>query len=296
MRVFVTGASGFIGSALVPELFGDGHQVLGLARSDAAASALEAAGAQVQRGSLVDPHSLRDGARAADGVIHLAFKHDFSDFVGAVDTDQQAIAALGEALADTGRPLVIASGILGAAPGRTATERDVPDPANNLRARSAQQTLALEERGVRPVVVRLSPTVHDLNDPGFVRTLVEVARRQGVSGYVADGLNRWPAVHRQDAARLFRLALESAPAGSVLHAVAEEGVAAREIAATIGQRLQVPVQSIASDDAAAHFGWIGRFFSADAPASSAQTRASLGWEPTHRGLMADLEHGDYFRP
>ncbi len=296
MRVFVTGASGFIGSALIPELLGNGHQVLGLARSDTAASALEAAGAQVQRGSLDDPQSLRAGAGAADGVIHLAFKHDFSDFVGAVDTDQQAIAALGEALAGTGRPLVIASGILGAAPGRTVTEQDVPDPAINLRARSAHQTLALEARGVRPVVVRLSPTVHDLNDPGFVRTLVEVARRQGVSGYIAGGQNRWPAVHRQDAARLFRLALESAPAGSVLHAVAEEGIAAHEIAATIGRHLHLPVQSISTDDAAAHFGWIGRFFSADAPASSAQTRAALGWEPIHRGLMDDLEHGDYFRP
>lgn len=294
MRVFVTGASGFIGSALLPELLGHGHQVLGLSRSDEDQARLEAAGIHVHPGSLDDTETLRSGAAAADGVIHLAFKHDFADFAGAVNTDQQAIAAMGEALVGSGKPLVIASPVVGVAPGRVATEQDVPDPAINLRARSAQQTLALRERGVRSLVVRLAPTVHDLGDGGFVRTLVEVARRQGVSGYVAGGQNRWSAVHRQDAARLFRLALESAPAGTVLHAVAEEGISAREIAATIG--LHLPLQSIANDDVAAHFGWIGRFFSADAPASSAQTRAALGWGPTHRGLMDDLEHGDYFRP
>ena len=296
MRVFVTGASGFIGSAVVPELLAAGHEVVGLARSDTAAAALEGAGAQVQRGSLDDPDSLRAGAAASDGVIHLAFKHDFSDFAGALRSDQGAIAALGEALAGTGRPLVIASGILGAAPGQVVTEQDVADPAVNPRAGSAAQTLALAGQGVRPSVVRLSPTVHDLGDPGFIRTLVEVARRRGASAYIGDGQNRWPAVHRQDAARLFRLALEAAPAGAVLHGVAEEGIATRDIAQAIGRHLGLPVVPVAPEDAPAHFGWLGHFFGVDAPASNRWTRETLAWEPTHRPLMDDLERGDYFRP
>lgn len=295
MRVFVTGASGFIGSALVSELLSHGHQVLGLARSDAGAVALEAAGAQVQRGALDDLDSLRAGAQASEGVAHLAFQHDFSDYAGAMRLDAGAVATFGEVLAGTGRPLVIASGILGLAPGRVATENDVADSAINARAQSAADTVALARQGVRSSVVRLAPTVHGQGDHGFVRTLIEIARQKGQSGYIGDGQNRWPAVHRQDAARLFRLALESAPAGSVLHGVAEEGLSARTIAETIGRHLKVPTVSVAPEDMDAHFGWIGRFFSLDAPASNVLTRERLGWQPTHTTLMEDLERGDYFR-
>ncbi len=306
MRVFVTGASGWIGSAVVPELIGAGHQVVGLARSDASAAALAAAGAEVHRGTLDELDGLRSAAATSDGVIHLAFKHDIAfsgDFQGAADADRRAIETFGEALAGSDRPFVIASGTLGLAPGRVATERDghVPDPAAApliggaaTRMANAQMTLSLASRSVRSSVVRLSPTVHGDGDHGFVATLVGIARAKGVSGYIGDGSNRWPAVHRLDAARLFRLALEKAPAGSVLHAVADEGVPIRAIAEVIGRHLDLPVVAISPEDAGAHFAWLAGFLAADSPASSALTRQLLGWQPTHPGLIADLDQGHYF--
>ncbi|THF84893.1 SDR family oxidoreductase [Deinococcus sp. KSM4-11] len=294
MRVFVTGASGFIGSAVVPELISAGHQVTGLARSDAAAAALTAAGADVHRGSLDDLGSLRVGADAADGVIHLAYIHDFSQMAAAAQADRDAIATLGAVLAGSNRPLVIASGILGVAPGRVATELDTPDPAMHPRIASALATLELASRSVRSSVMRLPPTVHGEGDHGFIHTLIGIARQQGVSGYIDSGENRWTAVHHRDAATLFRLALEHAPAGTTLHAVAEEGIPIREVAEVIGQHLNLPVVSIPADQAMEHFGWLGRFLSADAPASSALTRERLHWTPTHQGLIADLDEGHYF--
>jgi nucleoside-diphosphate-sugar epimerase len=293
MRVFVTGASGWIGSAVVPELLDAGHEVVGLARSEASADAIATAGAEVLLGSLDDLDSLQAGAAKADGVIHLAFVHDFSQYEASIRTDHRAIEALGAALAGTGRPLVIASGIGLRRSGAVGTERDPFDPAHP-RAAAAGITLALAERDVRPVVVRLPPTVHGPGDHGFIASLVATARDQGVSGYIGDGANRWPAVHRLDAAHLFRLALESAPAGSSLHAVADQGVPIRTIAETIARHLAVPAVSVAPDDAADHFGWLSRFLAADIPASSDLTRALLGWEPTHPSLLDDLDAGHYF--
>ncbi len=306
MRVFVTGASGWIGSAVVPELIGAGHQVVGLARSDASAAALAAAGAEVQRGSLDDLDRLSSVAAASDGVIHLAFKHDtaFSGgFQDAADADRRAVETLGAALAGSDRPFVIASGTLGLAPGRVATERDGQslDPAvaalgggPATRMGTALVTLALASQGVRSSVMRLPPTVHGDGDNGFMAALVGIARDKGVSGYIGDGSNRWPAVHRLDAARLFRLALEKAPAGSTLHAVADEGVPVRAIAAVIGRHLNVPVAAISPEDAGAHFGFLAAFLGVDSPASSALTRALLEWQPTHPGLIDDLDQGHYF--
>jgi len=306
MRVFVTGASGWIGSAVVPELIGAGHQVIGLARSDASAAALTAAGAQVHRGTLDDLDSLHSAAAASDGVIHLAFKHDIAfsgDFQGAADADRRAIEIFGEALAGSDRPFVIASGVLGLAPGRVATERDGhdPDPAAvpltggpATRLDNAQMTLSLASRSVRSSVVRLSPTVHGEGDHGFVATLVGIARDKGSSGYIGDGSNRWPAVHRLDAAHLFHLALEKTPAGSTLHAVADEGVPVRAIAEVIGQHLNLPVVAISPEDAGEHFGWLAGFLALDSPASSALTRELLGWHPVHPGLIPDLDQGHYF--
>jgi nucleoside-diphosphate-sugar epimerase len=305
MRVFVTGASGWIGSAVVPELIGAGHQVVGLARSDAAAATLVAAGAVVQRGSLDDPDTLREAAAASDGVIHLAFKHDIAfsgDFQGAADADRRAVETVAEALAGSDRPFVLASGLLGLAPGRVATERDGrdPDPAMaalggpQTRLATAQYTLALASRGVRSSVVRLPPTCHGDGDHGFIARLVGIARDTGVSGYIGDGSNRWPAAHRLDAARLFRLALEKAPAGSVLHAAAEEGVPIRSVAEVIGRHLDLPVVAIAPEVAGAHFGFLAAFLGIDSPASSALTRQLLGWQPTQPGLIADLDQGHYF--
>jgi nucleoside-diphosphate-sugar epimerase len=306
MRVFVTGASGWIGSAVVPELLGAGHQVVGLARSDAAAAAIGAAGAEVQRGGLDDLDTLGSAAAASDGVIHLAFKHDLAftgDFEGAAEADRRAIQTLGEALVGSDRPFLIASGTLGLAPGRVATEREMPDldsatrlltggPA--IRAANAQMTLALASRGVRSSVVRLPPTNHGDGDNGFMATLVSIARDKGVSGYIGDGTNRWPAVHRLDSARLFRVAVETAPAGSALHAVADEGVPIREVAEVIGRHLDVPVLSISPEDAGEHFTWLAGFLGLDSPASSALTRELLGWQPTHPGLIDDLDQGHYF--
>jgi nucleoside-diphosphate-sugar epimerase len=305
MRVFVTGASGWIGSAVVPALIGAGHQVVGLARSEAAAAALAAAGAEVQRGTLDDLDRLQQAAAASDGVIHLAFKHDIAfsgDFQGAAGADRRAVEAFGEALAGSDRPFVIASGTLGLAPGRVATERDgqSPDPAMfalggpATRLETAQVTLALASRGVRSSVMRLPPTVHGDGDHGFVATLVGIARAKGMSGYIGDGLSRWPAVHRHDAAHLFRLALETAPAGSVLHAVADEGVPIRDIAEVIGRQLQVPVVSISPEDAGEHFGFLAAFLALDSPVSGALTRELMGWQPTHPGLIDDLNQGHYF--
>jgi nucleoside-diphosphate-sugar epimerase len=297
MRVFVTGASGFIGSAVVPELIGAGHQVVGLARSDASAAVLVASGAEVHRGALDDLDSLRAGAAASDGVIHLAFIHDFTQYESAGRTDQRAVEALGTALEGSGRPLVITSGTLGLAMGRAATEQDAPDPntpaAANRRS-DAQAVLSLAARDVRSSVVRLAPSVHDEVKRGFVGRLVDIAREKGVSGHIGDGSNRWPAVHQLDAAHLFRLALEKAPAGSVLHGTADQGIPIRTIAEVIGRHLDLPVVAISPEDAGEHFGWLGAFLGADAPASSALTSELLGWQPTHPGLIDDLEKGHWF--
>ncbi|MGW4565994.1 SDR family oxidoreductase [Streptomyces sp. NPDC004561] len=302
MRIFVTGASGWIGSAVVPDLIDAGHQVVGLARSDSSAAALEKAGAEVVRGTLDDLDTLRTAAAASDGVIHLAFKHDIAfsgSFQSAAEADRRAVDVLTEALAGTDRPFVLASGLAGFAPGQVATERSVPtvdDSPVTMRAATAQAVLEVASRGVRSSVVRLSPTCHGDGDHGFMATLIDVARAKGVSGYVGDGTNRWPAVHRLDAARLFRLAVEKAPAGSVLHGVAEEGVAIRDVAEVIGRHLDVPVASVAVEAAAEHFGWLGAFIGMDVPASHALTRELVGWEPTRPGLLADLDAGHYFRP
>jgi nucleoside-diphosphate-sugar epimerase len=295
MRVFVTGASGFIGSAVVPELIGAGHQVIGLARSDASAAAIAAAGAEVQRGSLDDLDSLRAGAGASDGVIHLAFIHDFANFEASVAADVRAIETLTDELAGTDRPLVIVSGTLGLAPGRVGTEIDMPDPATaHPRIAGTHAALEAPSRGVRSSVARLAPSVHGPDDHGFVPMLIAIAREKGVSAYIGDGENRWPGVHVLDAAVLFRLAVERAPAGSILHGIADEGVPTRTIAEVIGRHLDVPVVSVAPEDAVEHFGWIGPIFATDAAASSALTRELLGWEPTHPGLVEDLDEGHYF--
>ncbi|HEY6478595.1 MAG TPA: SDR family oxidoreductase [Streptosporangiaceae bacterium] len=306
MRVFVTGASGWIGSAVVPELISAGHQVTGLARSAASAAALTAAGAQVHHGTLDDLDGLRSAAAAADGVIHLAFKHELAfsgGFQDAADADRRAVETFGAALAGSGRPFVLASGLLGLVPGRAATEQDgrepIPDPAfmasgPGTRLATALLTLGFADRGVRSSVLRLPPTVHGDGDNGFMATLVAIARERGVSGYVGDGANRWPAVHQLDAAHLFRLALEQAPAGSALHAVADEGVPIRDVAEVIGRHLGVPAVAISPQDADAHFTWLARFIATDSPASSGLTRELLGWQPLHSGLVDDLGKGHYF--
>ncbi|WP_433605164.1 SDR family oxidoreductase [Dactylosporangium sp. CA-139114] len=293
MRIFVTGASGWIGSAVTAELLGAGHQVVGLARSDAAAATVANLGAEVRRGTLDDLDALRAGAADSDGVVHLGYNHDFSRMADATRTDLAAITALGETLAGSDRPLLIASGVAGL-PGNPATERDFADPVGHPRMANAQAALAFAERGVRSGVIRFAPTVHGDGDHGFVSVLVGVARERGVSAYIGEG-GSWPAVHRLDAAALVRLALDKAPAASVLHAVAEQGVPTREIAGAIGRGLDLPVKSIPAEEAAAHFGWIGAFFGLDSHASSDATRELLGWTPTHPGLLADLDAGSYLR-
>lgn len=295
MRVFLTGATGWIGSAVIPELLRAGHPVLGLARSDSGAAAVAAFGAEVHRGNLDDLDSLRAGAAAADAVVHLAYNHDFSRMGDAAQTDLAVITAIGETLAGSDRPFVVASGLLGLTAGRIATEWDTPDPALHPRIAGIAAAQSLVARGVRTVEVRFAPTVHGPGDHGFLATLVSIARAKGVAAYVEDGRNRWPAVHRLDAADLIRRGLEDAPAGAALHAVAEEGVPTRTIAEAIGRGLDLPVVSVPADQATEHFGWIGRFFSRDASASSSITRELLGWEPVHPDLVADLDAGYYFK-
>jgi nucleoside-diphosphate-sugar epimerase len=294
MRVFVTGATGFIGSAVVQELINAGHQVIGLARSDAGAKSVAAAGAQVHRGDLEDLESLRSGAKMSEGVIHLAFNHDFSKFVEICEMDRRAIEALGSALAGSDRPLVITSGtgMGNAVPGQPATEDHFDPNHPNPRKASEVAGASVAERGVNVSVVRL-PQVHDTVKQGLITYAVALAREKGVSAYIGEGRNRWPAAHVLDVARLYRLALEKHEAGSRYNAVAEEGVSMREITEVIGRGLKVPVVSLSPEDAPSHFGWLAMFAGFDMPASSALTKERLGWRPTGPGLIADLERMRY---
>lgn len=295
MRVFVTGASGFVGSAVVQELLRAGHQVLGLARSDKAAAAIEAAGAAVHRGDLADPDSLARGAERCDGVVHTSFVHDFVDFLDACAKDRRAIETMGAVLA--GKPFVVTSGVAMVRPaqGDLITEDDLSGTGHaSPRAASDAAALALAGRGVRVSLLRLPPTVHGDGDHGFIPMLIDGARKAGTVALVGDGANRWPAVHRFDAAKLYRLALEGAPAGWRLHAVAEEGVAMRDVVAVLARRLGLPVETVTAEQAQQRLGFVGMFLGADVPTSSAKTRALLGWSPTHVDLLRDLEQGTYF--
>jgi nucleoside-diphosphate-sugar epimerase len=300
MRVFVTGASGHLGSAVVPELRAAGHHVTGLARSDSSAAAVAALGAEVRRGDLDDLDRLREAAAAADGVLHLAFKHEAmrsGAFVDAVDADRRAVEAMGEALAGSGKPLVIAGGTLmlplGGISGRAGTEADFMPSGPRIDTENA--VIALAERGVRSSAVRLPPLVHsDLDHHGFTPALIGFARAKGYAGYPGDGANRWPAAHTLDAARLFRLALEKAPAGSRLHAVDDEGVPLREIAEAIARNLDLPAKSVPAEEVPDYFEFLAAFIGLDNPVSSARTRELLGWEPAHPRLIADIDAGHYF--
>ena len=294
MRVFVTGATGWVGSAVVDELHSAGHSIIGLARSDASAAVLDSAGITVQRGSLEDLESLRAGAIAADAVVHTAFSHDFTRFAENGIAERSAIEALGSALAGTEKPLIVTSGVALITPGRTVTEGDNRDSSVQFPRDPETAAAAAAARGVRVSVIRLAPSVHGKGDHGFVPIIIGMARERGVSAYIGDGGNRWPGVHRRDAAQLYRLALERAAPHAVYHAVAEEGVPFREIAEVIGRQLDLPVVSISGDDVGKHFGWFAHFAQIDAPSSSAQTRESLAWNPIEPGLLADLDNAAYF--
>jgi nucleoside-diphosphate-sugar epimerase len=295
MRVFVTGASGWIGSAVTGELLAAGHEVTGLARSSASAAALEAKGAQVRRGDLDDLGSIRAGAEDAEAVIHLANKHDWSNPAVSNTAERAAVQAIGDALAGTSRPFLLASGVAGLTQGRPAAEADASPFHGPDSPRGGSENLALgfADRGVHTVSLRFAPTVHGTGDHGFIAAIAAVARHKGVSGYPGDGTNRWAAVHRTDASRLVTLGLEKAPAGARLHAVAEEGVPVREIAEAIGRAFDLPVTSVAADDVQDHFGWISTFFAMDLTATSTATRELLGWTPTGPTLIEDLDAGAY---
>jgi nucleoside-diphosphate-sugar epimerase len=296
MRVFVTGATGFVGAAVVQELIAAGHQVLGLARSDAGAKSLLATGANVHRGDLEDLDSLRRGAAATDGVIHTAFNHDFSKFKENCETDRQVIETLGATLAGTERPLIITSAVGILPSGRVATEETAPASGSAAHPRSASEEAAasVASRGVRVSVVRLAASVHGEGDHAFVPMLIGLARQKGVSAYMGDGLNRWPAVHRRDAAQVYRLVLEKGSAGARYHGVAEEGIPLRDIASAIGRGLNVPAVALSAEEAATHFGWFVHFAAMDMPASSQHTRDHLGWQPKQPNLIADLDSANYF--
>lgn len=294
MRIFITGATGFIGSAVVQELIQAGHQVTGLARSESGAKSLATAGADVHRGDLQDLESLRSGAAASDGVIHTAFIHNFSKFKENCEIDRRAVETLGKTLADSDRPLIVTSGTALLAPGRLVTEADMPVSGVNPRIASENAAASAAAHGARVTIVRLPPSVHGQGDHGFVPILIRIAREKGVSAYVGDGLNRWPAVHRFDAAHLYRLAIERASAGTVYHGVAEEGVAFRDIAEVIGRRLDVPAVSKSAQQAAEHFGWFAHFAAVNNPTSSTLTRQTLGWIPKQTGLLEDMNQSDYF--
>lgn len=295
MRVFLTGATGFIGKAIINELLGAGHEILGLARNEEKAKLLERSGVSVHLGDLDDTDRLIAGARASNGVIHTAFGHDFSRYPEAGEADLRAIKAMGNALEGTGKPLIITSGTTIVVPGQLTLEDQAAraDSPSGVRASSEHALAETSSRGVRGVALRLPPSVHAKGDHGFVPALIEVARRTGVSAYVGDGANRWPAVHRRDAARLYRLALEKGPAG-VLHGVAEQGIPMRDIAAAIGEGLGVPVCSLRVDEAKAHFDWLAMFVAIDNPTSSEFTRRAVGWKPREKGLLADMRDSSYF--
>lgn len=295
MRVFITGASGWIGSAVTDELLAHGHQVVGLARSDESAAALEAKGAAAHRGSLDDPDSLAKAAGAVDGVIHLGFKHDFTDFAGAGRTEHAAVQRMLDTLEGSDRPFLLASGLASGVTGRALTEEDASPfhGADSMRGGSENLALSYADRGVRSVALRFSPTVHGFRDHGFTARLAAIAKERGAAGYIGDGSSRWAAVHRSDAARMVRLALEQAPAGSRTHAVAETGVPSRDIAAALGAYLGVPTVSVPAEQADAHFGWLGHFFGMDIHATSDRTRELLGWTPTGPTLLEDIAAGAY---
>lgn len=287
MKVFVTGASGFIGSAIVRELLEAGHEVTGLARSDESAKSITAAGAQVLKGSLDDPDSLKAGTQAADGVIHTAFIHDFTQYAKAAETDKAAIEAMGEALKGTGKPLVVTGGILGLPKTNgVITEADAAPAAPRASEATA---MALAEAGVNASVIRLPPSVHDKGDNGFIPFIIGLAKAKGVSAYVGDGSNRWPAVHRLDAAHLYRLALEKAISGCRYNAIGDEGIPVRKLAEVIGKKLNLPLVSLSPDKAAEHFNWMSRFIVFDSPATSYKTHELSGWKPTQIGLIEDMQ-------
>lgn len=297
MNVFVTGPTGWIGSAVVDQLLATGHEVTGLARSDASAATLAANGAKVHRGELDDLDALRRGTEASDAVVHLAFKHDFSDLAASSLAERNAVQALCESLEGSGRPLLLASGLAFLTPGRQVTE-DVPSPAHGVESlRGGAENLALEwvKRGVNPIICRFPPSVHGDGDPGFTAALVQTAKQRGVSAYIDDGANRWSATHRSDAARIVQLALDTpAPAGSILHAAAENGVPTRQIAEAIGRGLHLPVAAVPASAAQEHFGWLAMFFGLDVAASSKATRTLLDWTPSGPTLIEDIDSGSYF--